>query len=58
MLSCKRSVAFTVNVDPEKVAFTSDLKKLAEEIPSSVSAFNPEPAPSTVFSNVNISLAV
>ena len=38
-------------------SFASDLTKLAEDIPSSVSASNPLPAPSTVLRRVKISLA-
>ena len=44
-------------MSPEAVSAVSDLKKLAELIPSTVSASNPEPAPSTVLRSVSISLA-
>ena len=38
---------------PVVVSFASDLKKLAEEMPSRVSASSPLPEPSTVFILVN-----
>ena len=49
---------FEIVIFPVVVSFASDLKKLAEEMPSRVSASSPEPAPSTVLSNVRISEAV
>jgi len=54
----KSSVPVVAQVKDVKPSLVSDLKKLAELIPSKVSASNPEPAPSTVLIKVNISLAV
>ena len=53
----KSSTPVVEQVKDEKLSLVSDLKKLAELIPSKVSASSPEPAPSTVLIAVSISLA-